>query len=33
MFQERIRAMPEGIRQWRFRNIGDPRRRDRFTST
>jgi glutathione S-transferase len=28
-----MRAMPEDIRATRFRNIGDPRRRDRFTST
>ena len=33
MFRERMRNMPEEIRQVRFRNIGDPRRRDRFTST
>lgn len=33
MFRERMRNMPEEIRQIRFRNIGDPRRRDRFMST
>jgi glutathione S-transferase len=33
MFRERMRNMPEEIRQTRFRNIGDPRRRDRFMST
>jgi ganglioside-induced differentiation-associated protein 1 len=33
MFRERMRAMPEEIRERRFRNIGDPRRRDRFMST
>ncbi len=33
MFRERMRAMPEEVRQRRFRNIGDPRRRDRFVST
>ena len=33
MFRERMRNMPEEIRERRFRNIGDPRRRDRFTST
>ena len=33
MFREKMRAMPEEIRQVRFRNIGDPRRRDRFMST
>lgn len=33
MFRERMRKMPEDIRQVRFRNIGDPRRRDRFVST
>jgi glutathione S-transferase len=33
MFRERMRNMPEEIRQRRFRNIGDPRRRDRFIST
>ncbi|HEY6996281.1 MAG TPA: glutathione S-transferase N-terminal domain-containing protein [Xanthobacteraceae bacterium] len=33
MFRERMRAMPEDVRARRFRNIGDPRRRDRFMST
>jgi glutathione S-transferase len=33
MFRERMRTMPEEIRERRFRNIGDPRRRDRFMST
>ncbi len=33
MFRERMRSMPEEMRQKRFRNIGDPRRRDRFKST
>ena len=33
MFRERMRQMPEEMRQSRFRNIGDPRRRDRFMST
>ena len=33
MFRERMRAMPAELRQRRFRNIGDPRRRDRFKST
>lgn len=33
MFRERMRNMPEEIRQRRFRNIGDPRRRDRLMST
>jgi len=33
MFRERMRAMPQDIRERRFRNIGDPRRRDRFKST
>jgi glutathione S-transferase len=33
MFRERMRTMPEHIRATRFRNIGDPRRRDRFMST
>lgn len=33
MFRERMRSMPEEIRERRFRNIGDPRRRDRFMST
>ena len=33
MFRERMRRMPEELREARFRNIGDPRRRDRFKST
>jgi glutathione S-transferase len=33
MFRERMRAMPADVRERRFRNIGDPRRRDRFKST
>jgi glutathione S-transferase len=33
MFRERMRSMPEDLRQRRFQNIGDPRRRDRFKST
>jgi glutathione S-transferase len=33
MFRERMRSMPEEIRQRRFRNVGDPRRTDRFKST
>lgn len=33
MFRERMKNMSEEIRQIRFRNIGDPRRRDRFKST
>lgn len=33
MFRERMRQMPEETRQRRFRNVGDPRRRDRFMST
>ncbi len=33
MFRERMRGMPEAVRERRFRNIGDPRRRDRFMST
>jgi len=33
MFRERMRNMPEEIRERRFRNIGDPRRRDRFMAT
>jgi ganglioside-induced differentiation-associated protein 1 len=33
MFRERMRSMPEEIRQARFRNVGDPRRTDRFKST
>lgn len=33
MFRERMKAMPEETRQKRFRNVGDPRRTDRFKST
>lgn len=33
MFGERMRTMPEETRQKRFRNVGDPRRTDRFKST
>lgn len=33
MFRERMKAMPADLRETRFRNIGDPRRRDRFKST
>ena len=33
MFRERMRNMPAELRVSRFRNIGDPRRRDRFKST
>ena len=33
MFRERLKNAPESQRQVRFRNIGDPRRRDRFMST
>jgi glutathione S-transferase len=33
MFREKMENMPEETRQIRFRNIGDPRRRDRFMST
>ena len=33
MFREKMKNMPEATRQIRFRNIGDPRRRDRFMST
>ena len=33
MFRERMKKMPEELREKRFRNIGDPRRRDRFKST
>ena len=32
-FRERMKAMPAEIREARFRNVGDPRRRDRFMST
>jgi glutathione S-transferase len=33
MFRERMRTMREELRESRFRNVGDPRRRDRFKST
>lgn len=33
MFRERMKTMPDDIRERRFRNIGDPARRDRFEST
>ncbi|MGA8613376.1 MAG: glutathione S-transferase family protein [Xanthobacteraceae bacterium] len=33
MFRERMKNMPEETRQRRFRNVGDPRRTDRFKST
>ena len=33
MFRERMQNMPADLREPRFRNIGDPRRRDRFIST
>ncbi len=33
MFRERMKNMPEETRQQRFRNVGDPRRTDRFKST
>jgi glutathione S-transferase len=33
MFRERMRNMPVELREARFRNIGDPRRHDRFKST
>jgi glutathione S-transferase len=33
MFRERMRNMPQEMREIRFTNIGDPRRRDRFKST
>ncbi len=33
MFRERLKNAPESQRQIRFRNVGDPRRRDRFVST
>ncbi len=33
MFRERMKTMTEEQRQTRFRNVGDPRRRDRFMST
>ncbi len=33
MFRDRMRAMTDELREKRFENIGDPRRRDRFKST
>ena len=33
MFRERMRTMPAELREKRFRNVGDPRRTDRFKST
>jgi glutathione S-transferase len=33
MFRERMKAMPAEMRERRFANVGDPRRRDRFMST
>jgi glutathione S-transferase len=33
MFRQRLRGLSEEERNVRFRNIGDPRRRDRFIST
>lgn len=33
MFRERMRNMPEELRNKRFQNIGDPRRSDRVKST
>ena len=33
MFRERMKNMSESEREVRFRNIGDPKRRDRFVST
>ena len=33
MFRERMRNMTEEMREKRFRNVGDPRRTDRFKST
>ena len=33
MFRERMKNMPPEIRERRFRNVGDPRRTDRFRST
>ena len=33
MFRQRMRDMTEAQRQTRFRNVGDPRRTDRFKST
>jgi glutathione S-transferase len=33
MFRERMRNLPPEVREKRFRNVGDPRRTDRFKST
>jgi glutathione S-transferase len=33
MFRERMKNMSESQREVRFRNVGDPKRRDRFVST
>jgi glutathione S-transferase len=33
MFRERMKNMPPELREKRFRNVGDPRRTDRFKST
>jgi glutathione S-transferase len=33
MFRERMKNMPAEVRERRFRNVGDPRRMDRFKST
>jgi len=33
MFRERMKSMPAELREKRFRNVGDPRRTDRFKST
>lgn len=33
MFRERMKNMPDEQREIRFRNVGDPKRRDRFMST
>jgi glutathione S-transferase len=33
MFRERMKTMAPELREARFRNVGDPRRRDRFRST
>ncbi len=33
MFRERMKSMPPELREGRFRNVGDPRRTDRFKST
>ncbi len=33
MFRQRMKNMSEALREKRFRNVGDPRRRDRCKST